>query len=98
MTTLEKILTAHGEAQPHMQALKEYSVNVANLCCEYIAEQVNTLTQCNIIRRSLAAVLDPSETPRSAEAKVEALRSQWPEARFDAVFDQVTGKVYIFVQ
>lgn len=97
MTTLEKILSAHADAQPQMLAMKEYSINVFNLCCEYIAEQVNSLPQCNIIRRSLAAVLDPSETPRSAEAKIEALRTQWPEARFDAVFDQLTGKTYIFV-
>ena len=97
MTTLEKILTAHAEAQPHMTALKEYSVNVFNLSCDYIAEQINNLPQVNIIRRSLVATLDPQETPRANEAKIEALRSQWPDGRFDAVLDLQSGKVFVFV-
>lgn len=80
-----------------MVALKEYSVEVFNLSAEYIAEQVNALPQVNVIRRSHVATLDPSDSPRSTEAKVESLKSQWPDARFDAVFDHLSGQTFIFV-
>lgn len=97
MNTLEKILSAHAEIVPTMEQMKTYSVNVFNLCSTYIREQLSTLPKLNMYARTLVATLDPAETPRTAEATVEALRTSWPDAEIEVVFDRVSNKYFVFV-
>lgn len=94
-TTLQDILDKHAEIVPVMEKVKTYSVEVYNLHVKFIQEEL-AKAGANTFKRTLVSVLDPAATPRTTEATLEALRQQWPEAKLDAVQDNLTNKFYVF--
>ena len=94
---LEAILKLHAESVPLMEELKTRSVALFNLNVEFLHDRAAELPGNGVRTLTLAVVLDPAMTPRTADTQLEALKSQWPEARFETVFDRVSGKSYVFV-
>lgn len=95
MNTLETILAKHAEAAPTITAMQTYSLELFNLSVKYIEEKVLE-SGAELFKRTLVAVLDPTKTPRSTDAALEALKSQWPGAKLEVVHDVNSNQFYVF--